>query len=269
LSHGEFAWTVRRHRNVHGVFKTLHGDTPLVTSLDAPFFTPSAVSTAPWNPYNSAHVDQNVHDIRGDLASIEEYQGVLYAWPCRPEDQSTATVVWPSSYEEGNAKCAYARLMEDEKSKITGERGRHYTQAARRVQVPSGGLLLWNSKTIHTGAQCGPRLAQAVCLEPVARRSEQERLAKLRLAALGLPSMHWASHGIEHDCIRRTSGCLTKGAEVKPQVSNSHCDTVLPLRNAIQPWCHAVGAQGLLESAENLHLELLERCVSEEAKAIL
>lgn len=233
-----------------------------------------------------------MHDTRGNLATIEEYQGVLYAWPCRPEDESTATVVWPGSYQQDNEQCAYARLMEDESSKFIGRSGEHYTTlsqmrgakrksleaefgtAARRVQVPAGGLLLWSSRTIHAGAECGPRLAQAVCLEPVARRSEQERMAKLRLAALGLPSMHWASHGVQHDCIRRRDGCL-ETAQVEPRAGDGQHDTVLPLRSAIRPWCHALGARGMLGCAEDRTLELRERhelwerCVLEEAKAIL
>merc|ERR1711988_1109366 len=112
-----------------------------------------------------------------------------------------------------------------------------FEQHARRVPVPAGGLLLWNSKTIHTGAQRGPRLAQAVCPEPAQRRSDHQRLAKLRMTALGLPSMHWASHGIQHDCIKLPKGYLTKGNEVKPREGSVHNQVLLPLDNAIHPWC--------------------------------
>merc|ERR1712217_666099 len=112
-----------------------------------------------------------------------------------------------------------------------------FLQEARRVQVPAGGLLLWSSKTVHTGAQRGPRLAQPVCLEPQSRRSTQERLGKLRMAALGLPSMHWASHAIPHDCVRLTDGYLTTGADVPAQEGQSDEDVVFPLHNVVRPWC--------------------------------
>jgi len=303
LSHGSFAWMVRTHANVHKVFQALHGNVPLVSSIDVPFFTPEDVGHGPKPPYDTAHVDQNMHDIRGDLASVKEYQGVLYAWPCRQEDESTATVVWPRSYQEGNARCPYAQFMDDMHAKRLGKSGTHYTQLvgmaketkraalkkqfereARRIPVPAGGLLLWNSKTVHTGAQRGPRLAQAVCLEPEQRRSAHERLAKLRMAALGLPSMHWASHGIQHDCIRLRKGYLTEGQEVIAKAGNSHSEMVLPQISAIHPWCTKQDARekllrcadldGLImnvQADEELEefAELLESCIVDEAKAVL
>merc|ERR1740121_2213771 len=73
-----------------------------------------------------------------------------------------------------------------------------YRGAARRVPVPAGGLLLWNSKTVHQGWRGGPRLAQPVCWEPASRRPAAARERKLRMAALGLPSTHWASLGLPH-----------------------------------------------------------------------
>merc|ERR1712048_1249226 len=109
-------------------FQALHGDTALVSSIDVPMFTPGSVRSAPKDPFTSAHVDQNSHDTRGDLANIEEYQGILYAWPCSPEDDSTATVVWPRSYRKGDRSCPYSKMMEDEYSKMLGSAGIHYTQ---------------------------------------------------------------------------------------------------------------------------------------------
>merc|ERR1712176_1741267 len=50
----------------------------------------------------------------------------------------------------------------------------------------------------------GPRLAQPVCWEPVDRRSQAALERKLRLAALGLPSTHWASLGIPHYLVKPT-----------------------------------------------------------------
>merc|ERR1711972_471308 len=192
--------------------------------------------------------------------------------------------------------------MGDEYSRMLGAAGLHYTELnqtgpatqaaleplfrryARRIPVPAGGLLLWNSKTIHTGAQRGPRLAQAVCLEPVQRRSTHERLAKLRMAALGLPSMHWASQGIQHDCIRLGKGYLTEGQEVIAKGGTSHSEMVLPLVGAIHPWCAKPDAREKLLKCEdvkdlimNVHAdeeldefaELLESCIVDEAKALL
>merc|ERR1719356_604913 len=67
---------------------------------------------------------------------------------------------------------------------------RGWEAGARRMPVPAGGLLLWTSRTTHQGWRGGPRLAQPVCMEPRARRSNEALERKLRLAALGLPSTH-------------------------------------------------------------------------------
>jgi len=301
LCHGKFAWTVRKNQHVHQVFEALYGEGPLVTSLDVPFFTPRQTGRTDTDAYSSAHVDQNLHDSRGDLGSIDEYQGVLYAWSCNQEDDSTATVVWPQSYREADETCAYMKLMEDPASRRLGQSGQHYTllstmrgdgrselrarflEEARRVPVPAGGLLLWNSKTVHTGVERGPRLAQAVCLEPQGRRSSNQRLAKLRMAALGLPSMHWASHAIQHDCVRLRRGYLTEGRDVQARDAEHPADVILPLRSRVQPWCSTQGVWKTLRTDEGEELigvlwedadfepfaELLEQCVCEEAKAVL
>merc|ERR1719215_376806 len=74
-----------------------------------------------------------------------------------------------------------------------------WEEKGRRMPVPAGALLLWTSRTTHQGWSGGPRLAQPVCWEPRCRRDEQMRERKMRLAALGLPSTHWASLGLPHE----------------------------------------------------------------------
>merc|ERR1712050_258819 len=69
----------------------------------------------------------------------------------------------------------------------------------RRIPVPAGALLLWTSRTTHQGWSGGPRLAQPLCWEPRSRRDGIMRERKLRLAALGLPSTHWASLALPHE----------------------------------------------------------------------
>merc|ERR1712232_612925 len=79
--------------------------------------------------------------------------------------------------------------------------GDKWRQHARRAPIPAGSLLLWSSRTVHQGWTGGPRLAQPVCWEPKSRRNPQAYDNKLRLAALGLPSTHWASLGIPHTLV--------------------------------------------------------------------
>lgn len=247
LPHGRFAWAVRRNAKVHAAFSAAFGgEEDLVTSQDVPFFTPGGFPPSKHCTF-TAHVDQNAHDIRPGLADCEVYQGALYVWPVQ-EDSST-TVVLPKSHTQ-----AWSVMMQDMSYKMSGQSGFHYSEVqemcdqenagtlaaawaahARRVPVPAGGLLLWNSRTIHTGWKGGPRLAQAVCLEPRSRRSPGERLSKMRLAALGLPSVHWASVAMQHDMFLNEPGYLSEDG-MRGGVLGSHPDAVvLPLKPALRP----------------------------------
>ena len=51
----------------------------------------------------------------------------------------------------------------------------------------------------------GPRLAMPVCWEPRERRPTEVFTRKLRLAASGLPSTHWASLGRQHNVTLRAA----------------------------------------------------------------
>lgn len=272
LPHGSMAWAVRRHENVHAVFRVLYpGSTDLVTSLDATFFTPASHPPASFAEF-AAHCDQNKHDTRLNLGDCDIYQGVLYVWPSLEDGSCSTTVVWPGSHRN-----IWPMMMAHGGFEKQGEKGRHYCEIrhmcaagmpsrelpaareiakgwardARRVVVPAGGLLLWNSRTLHTGWGGGPRLAQAVCLEPIERRSDEQRLAKLRLAALGLPSTHWASVAMQHDmCLRKPGvfGGAAHATETKTGVGNDDPDQVLlPLKPCIQPVALARNADMSME----------------------
>lgn len=249
LPHGSFAWAARKHPNVHKTFQAIFPNAEgFVTSVDVPFFTPGGQKPAKKAKF-TAHVDQNKHDVRPGLADCEVYQGVLYVWSSEGEHASTTTA-WPGSHTT-----VWEDMMQDESFKMSGSAGFHYSEVsqmqdrsraqklaagwaahARRLPVPSGALLLWNSRTMHTGWKGGPRLAQAVCLEPVERRPLQERLSKMRLVALGLPSVHWASHAMQHDMSLGAPGVFSRDCvSAKGKPGSHHDDVVLPLRPAIRP----------------------------------
>lgn len=302
LPHGRFAWSVRRNPRVHAVFKSLFPESErLVTSVDAPFFTPTG------NPIESchfsAHVDQNRHDVRPGLGDCNVVQGVLYVWPASADGACATTVVWPGSHRE-----VWPQMMESSFERI-GQKGHHYcrvshmskagvparelpealaisegwAQGARRCVVPAGGLLLWNSRTLHTGWTGGARLAQAVCLEPVERRSREERIAKFRLAALGLPGTHWASVGMQHDCCLRGRGVFSRSSTEADEGDSDKDGVILPLRQSIRPVPLADDADmnGLAEfvdvkfrftgmwEAPEKSISILEGCVREEYQQYL
>lgn len=251
LPHGRFAWKIRVHPKVHAVFRLLFPEAEaqdLVTSLDATFFTPAGQPPAEVNPF-SAHSDQNKYDARPGLADCNVYQGVVYIWPATSEGAESTTVVWPGSHRR-----IWPLMMRDPSFERNGASGFHYSEIsqmvngmdaralasgwsrnARRAVVPAGGLLLWNSRTVHCGWKGGPRLAQTVCLEPADRRPHSERLAKLRLAALGLPGCHWAQAAMQHDMSLGSWGVFSQDAVEAKAGSGEHDDVVLPLRGAMWP----------------------------------
>ena len=259
---GSFAWRVRRHERVHAAFGALFPDAgPLVTSIDTTFFTPEGGPAL--DEYSgSAHVDQNGRDSREpDLKGASIYQGILYVWAA--DDGCTTTCVWPRSHTS-----VWPSMLDDAEYKEAGQRGDHYFEIRwlrdaekrralqdgwerehLRLRIPAGALLLWNSRTVHTGVKSGPRFAQAVCLEPASKRPPQHRAAKMRLAALGLPSTHWARIGHQHDVLPDYEGYLTteeahrrETAVAQGDGTAPHRGVLLPLRPAIRPAPLADGA---------------------------
>lgn len=251
LPHGAFAWESRLHPRVRRVYEAIHGTSDLVSSCDNSFFACGASRKASENR-NWPHVDHNKHDVSVEdaegcpIGDWDVYQGILYIWPSTEERCST-TVVWTGSHTD-----VYEELMSGSVFSSKGRQGRHFAMlssvgntsplmpqwcaAARRVPVPAGSLLLWSSRTMHQGWTGGPRLAQPVCWEPAARRSELVRERKLRLAALGLPSTHWASLGIPHDLVVKG-----RAQQPEPTVASSSCGVVLPMRPTLRPVTLAEG----------------------------
>ena len=248
VSAASFAWRVRRHPRVHAAFGALFpGAGELVSSMDVTFFTPEGGP-----PEDEcalcAHVDQNGNDTRApNLGGCNIFQGVLYVWPAKAGE--TTTVVWPRSH-----KTVWPRMMADPAFVASGAKGNHYSelreigdaplrrellagwqQHHRRLQIPAGSLLIWNSRTVHTGFKRGPRFAQMVCLEPARERPPEQRLAKLRLAALVIPSTHWARIGHQHDVLPHYEGCLSEEPPCHARGADTHGDVLLPLRPAVRP----------------------------------
>lgn len=293
LPQGRFAWAARLLPKVRSVYAALHGTKDLVSSCDNSFFAPPAhakTTQARLIP----HVDQNGHDIghkdeRGRLlGEWEVFQGLLYVWGSTMERAST-TAVWPGSH-----KAVYQAIMKDKKVERDGRKGSHFTslmamsdreqasklvaawrEKARRLPVPAGALVLWNSRTVHQGWRGGPRLAQPVCWEPRARRSDVARERKLRLAALGLPSTHWASLGLPH-MLLAAEPTIDSPSVAKEEKGGWE----LPLRASLQPVPLVDGADVAemwrrlqkIPWGKPLSLELaemLERSIRQEFKQVL
>jgi hypothetical protein len=198
LPQGTCAWAVRTHPNVKAVYEAIYGTDQLCVGMDNVFFNTSRRPSAEKAPQLTSnlwpHADLNAH-LKPE-GKYDVYQSVVYLWPAGEE--TSATVVWPGSHQK-----PFERLMS-----MTNARSHFcllprpdhptFVEHARRVPVPRGGMLLWESKTIHQGWPHGPRLAIPVCYEPVSRRSKAALESKVEAVRNGLPTTHWASLGKVH-----------------------------------------------------------------------
>lgn len=198
---GELAWRARLHPNVKEVFALIFavGAGDLSVGMDKVFFsapdTPSTDRNHQW-----LHVDQNHHTGLTHLC----YQGVLYVWPSGPTSSTTA--VWPGSHRddvyqqrimsapESNIDRQYVPLNDIPDFELRSKA----VSLTRRIPVPSGALLLWDSRAVHQGWHGGPRLAVPVCWEPRERVDIQTSARKMRFSAAGLPTSHSPSEGRLH-----------------------------------------------------------------------
>jgi len=247
MPHGRFAWAARLLSNVRSCYEVIYGTTDLVSSCDNSFFS-CPTSEKQTQNRSWPHVDHNSNDNRffDDEGQVvgkwEVYQGLLYVWSSEGDHTST-TVVLPGSHLE-----PYEAMMRDPSMVGRGSKGNHFCQisslsqkqlassleeqwstGAGRVPVPSGGLFLWSSRTLHQGWSGGPRLAQPVCWEPLGRRDDSALDRKLCLAALGLPSTHWGSLGIPHYLVGPQLSVPTAAFDAKKEE-----DIKLPLKASIQ-----------------------------------
>lgn len=288
LPHGRFAWQSRLHRRVKRVYEILHCTADLVSSCDNAFVANATQAETTTNKY-WPHVDQNDHDTKVPCKDWMVYQGILYVWSSDDSSHRSTTVIWPHSHKlydvymgDPSFSC---RIMQGKPhfsliSRLDiGERRdrliRGWDVHSRRVPVPAGALLLFTSRTTHQGWSGGPRLAQPVCWEPRARRDKATQERKLRLAALGFPSTHWASLGMPHE--------LSDLQPPKPQdavAAEKHDDVRFPLRASIRSqalnasadpdslWSHLL-TPPWFEALPVEAKRLLEASISDEYKAVL
>jgi hypothetical protein len=284
LPHGRFAWQCRLLDNVRRCYEIVHGRQDLVSSCDNPFFSP-ALQKAQHENKLWPHVDQNIHDNRFfddegvPAGQWDVYQGILYVWSSEGAHAST-TVVLPGSHRD-----MYDDIMKDKSMKKKGSKGAHFSQlsyvssgisdqlwepwnvGARRVPVPRGGLFLWSSRTLHQGWTGGPRLAQPVCWEPQPRRHDLALDCKLRLAALGLPSTHWASLGIPHTLVKPEPCTVTEasvsGREVfLPARASIHLASLHPEVDVEEMWRRLAGLSWEELLPEDLR-EFVKSCLTD------
>lgn len=283
---GETAWKARLHPRVRSCFDRMFGTSDLSCSMDTLKNFCVLEGQAATDNLEWLHVDQNT----ATGVTHPCYQGVLYIWPSEGAEKST-TVVWPGSHRKDGV---YGCLVEDplarERSSLVDQAGvpfGHYIQlgdlrgtaapdlqkealaGSRRVPVPRGALLLWDSCTTHQGWSGGPRLAVPVCWEPRGRVGEEARGRKLFMAAAGLPSTHSPSEGRFHPCVatRRGPSVRLRAPAVRP--FGVLPPDALPAAEWEALWTAWEGEQHVEEIASRWEPPALERVLKPEIAALL
>lgn len=201
---GRFAWETRLHPRVREVFELLfEGEGELCVGMDQLFYRPSHFSYEFGENYGHGHTDHNFHDLTiADTSKWRIFQSILSIWPSIDRGD-WGTLIWPGSHKKihpclmADRACqrpghfAHILSMSDPDEKRRVQAG--YRAESRRVQLPAGSLLVWDSRTIHQGCRTGKRLAMPICWEPKSRRPEGARRRKLLVAASGNFTTHWAS----------------------------------------------------------------------------
>ena len=245
LPNGRFAWASRLLPGVRRCFQSLFPGEELCVGLDMPFFSPATRVKKP-AVFPEPHVDRNEH-----LTSEKCWQAILYVWEAG--EKSSTTVVLPKSHVE-----LYPSIMEDrkipkshyvelQKLEGKGEFLDAWKIGARRLLVPSGALVLWDSKLVHTGWAGGRRLAQPVCWEPVSRRDDAARLRKISHASQGLSTSHSAAEGRLHTVHGKTPMSVPASRVVLQNETYTLLPTISPVvlcgkRSVQQAWESTTGA---------------------------
>ena len=201
----KFPWKMRMNPKVKTIYSNLHqvGPDDLCVSTDVSFFTPERKQHEDCNIW--CHADQNIYL---KVGSEKSYQGILYVWDSTTPDTSNTVLVPKSNNNEyyellkaipENLHDGHSLYISTIPDVVIREQFlKMWREKSRRIPVPAGGLLIFNSKSIHQGYQSGFRLAQALCWEPKANRSEKALRSKLEACNMGIATTHWASLGTHH-----------------------------------------------------------------------
>ncbi len=229
LPQGKFAWKLRLNKKCLEMYKHLHDDDDLVVGLDLPFLSTNISRYKSTNPW--PHADQNINT---KLGCDKSYQGILYVWDATSND-SANTVVWPRSWNTEYNSLLTASIPKWDKIKhglyienipdfeLKQRLMNDWHHKARRVQVPAGGIIIFNSRTIHQGFPVGNRLAQTLSWEPKKYRFNSALYNKISAIHQGIGTTHWASLGIHHGA--------SFGKDRPPSYSHNHHKCIFPMKS--------------------------------------
>ena len=198
VGHSQFAWNVRQHPKVLNEFAKLWNvnSTDLITSFDGvSVHFPPEVTNRGWFKNNWLHCDQSF--TRNKLECI---QGFVSATHCKPEDATFC-------YLEGSHKLhkefanTYNKLDKSDWYKLSDDEQAYFAKKGcvmKRLEVPAGSLVLWDSRLIHSGVEplktraCqNLRCVVYVCMVPRILSSEKNQKKRQKAFSELRMTTHW------------------------------------------------------------------------------
>jgi len=105
------------------------------------------------------HADQSVYT--PESGSWDVYQGIVYVWSSEPSScpDSSTTVLLPKSHRDlynelmaatdSRTRSHYCEIAHLTDQNTAAHLEELFRQGCKRMPMPEGSLLLWNSKTLH------------------------------------------------------------------------------------------------------------------------
>lgn len=199
VGHSQMLWDLRQNPKVYNIFAKLYQTTPeeLLVSFDgASFHFPPEITGCGW--YRSG---SNLHC---DQSFLRHEKECIQGWvTANPVEEGDATLVFLEGSHNFHADFANAFKITEKPDwyKLSSEHIEYYTNRGceqRFIACPEGSLVLWDSRTIHSGIQPLRGRSQAkircvgyVCFTP--RRLATEKDLKKRMQAFEQLRMtsHW------------------------------------------------------------------------------
>jgi hypothetical protein len=191
VGHAPFMWAARTHPNVLRVFSQIWGTTELITSFDGASYIPHQFATPNFRLW--PHCD--LHPKRFDKVTC--YQGLVNLIP-NDNAGDGGFVVWKGTHKLRDwcaklpEKCAQVK---SDYFQIPNDMMPHIDDA-RRLIVPEGALILWDSRVIHCNSPpVSPihnrdRAVVYVCMMPKSLASNAVLSKRRKWAAAGRTTSH-------------------------------------------------------------------------------
>lgn len=198
IGHHQVVWDIRQNKNIVDIFSKIWNTKPedLLVSFDGlSIHLPPEKTGKGWFSKHWYHTDQSLK--RHDNESI---QGFITAFDVKEHDATLAILEKSHKYHKDLADL-YTEHSEKDWYSLSKEEIDFYKSKGceeRFVLASAGSLILWNSKTIHSGKEPGRKRKEEnfrfviyVCMTPRSKSNKKELKKKQEAFNNKIMTSHW------------------------------------------------------------------------------